>query len=130
MAENINTSLDDGPMSLSLLKVLTDNSFDSILVTDTKSVILYANEAFKTLTGYDPAEVIGKTPQILQGDATDKKTIGRLASVLQSGDKFEGRAINYRKDGTAFIMHWRVLPVNIGHGDGVWVAIQREGSTI
>ena len=130
MAGNINTSLDDGALSLSLLKVLTDSSFDSILVTDTKSVILYANKAFKTLTGFDPAEVIGKTPQILQGDATDKKVLGRLASAIQSGDRFEGRAINYRKDGTAFIMHWRVLPVKVGRENRVWVAIQREGASI
>ena len=130
MAGNINTSLDDGALSLSLLKVLTDSSFDSILVTDTKSVILYANKAFKTLTGFDPAEVIGKTPQILQGDATDKKVLGRLASAIQSGDRFEGRAINYRKDGTAFIMHWRVLPVKVGRDNRVWVAIQREGASI
>lgn len=130
MAGNINASLDDGALSLSLLKVLTDNSFDSILVTDTKSVILYANKAFKTLTGFDPAEVIGKTPQILQGDATDKKVLGRLASAIQSGDRFEGRAINYRKDGTAFIMHWRVLPVKVGRDNRVWVAIQREGASI
>ena len=130
MAGNINASLDDGALSLSLLKVQTDNSFDSILVTDTKSVILYANKAFKTLTGFDPAEVIGKTPQILQGDATDKKVLGRLASAIQSGDRFEGRAINYRKDGTAFIMHWRVLPVKVGRENRVWVAIQREGASI
>jgi len=130
MAGNINTSLDDGALSLSLLKALTENSFDSILVTDTESVILYANKAFKTLTGFDPAEVIGKTPQILQGNATDKTVLGRLASAIQSGDRFEGRAINYRKDGTAFIMHWRVLPVKVGRDSRVWVAIQREGASI
>ena len=50
-------------------------------------------------------------PRILQGAGTDKKVIARLAVALKSGKKFEGKAINYKKDGTPFIMYWRVLPI-------------------
>lgn len=55
--------------SVALLKVLAENSFDSVLVTDATSQgnIIYANKAFKKLTGHDPVSVIGKTPRILQG---------------------------------------------------------------
>ena len=51
------------------LKALLDNSFDSILITDSTKAgkILYANKGFKALTGYSTKEVIGKTPRILQG---------------------------------------------------------------
>ena len=118
--------------SSALLKVLVENSFDSILITDatTKGEVIYANKAFKKLTGYDPSEVIGKTPRILQGVGTDKKVIARLAVALKSGTKFEGKAINYKKDGTPFIMYWRVLPIKVGKKIEAWVAIQREGSVI
>ena len=118
--------------SLALLKVLAANSFDSILITDATASgkITYANKAFKKLTGHDPSEVIGKTPRILQGAGTDKKVINRLAVALKSGGKFEGKAINYRKDGTPFIMHWRVLPIKVGRKIEAWIAIQREGSVI
>lgn len=109
-------TLQQAGMSLKLLKVLMENSFDSILVTDTtvSGKIIYANKVFKKLTGYDPSEVIGKTPRILQGIGTDKKVIAQLARCLESNGRFEGRAINYRKDATPFIMHWRVLPVKVG----------------
>ena len=130
MAQNITTVLDDNHVSLSLLKVLAENSFDSILITDPKSSILYANKAFKKLTGYDPSEVIGKTPRVLQGTGTDRKVLDRLSSSMKSGARFEGKAINYKKDGTPFIMYWRVLPVKVGRSTKVWVAIQREGSSI
>ena len=61
---------------LALVKVLSENSFDSVLITDStrSGKIIYANKAFKTLTGYDPSDVVGKNPRILQGAATDKKS--------------------------------------------------------
>lgn len=132
MAESIESVMKDADASLALLEVLADNSFDSILVTDTTTSgkIVYANKAFKKLTGYEPAEVLGKTPRILQGSGTDKKVIDRLSLALKTGGKFEGKAINYKKDGTPFIMYWRVLPVKSGREIVAWVAIQREGSSI
>jgi PAS domain S-box-containing protein len=132
MASAIERSLGTTDNSLALLKVLAENSFDSILITDAtvKGKITYANKAFKKLSGYDQSEIIGKTPRILQGSGTDKKVIDRLAIALKSGGKFEGKAINYKKDGTPFIMHWRVLPIKVGKKIEAWLAIQREGSVI
>jgi PAS domain S-box-containing protein len=132
MASTIEKTLRSAEISVALLKVLAENSFDSILITDTtaKGRITYANKAFKKLTGYKPEEVIGKTPRILQGVGTDKKVTERLATALKSGGKFEGKAINYKKDGTPFIMHWRVLPIKAGKKIEAWIAIQREGAAI
>jgi PAS domain S-box-containing protein len=119
-------------LSLPLLKVLAENSFDSILITDNskEGKIIYANKAFKKLTGHDPSEVIGMTPRILQGVGTDAKVTDRLRDALKAGGKFEGKAINYKKDGTPFIMYWRVLPIKVGGIIEAWIAIQREGSSI
>lgn len=113
---------------LTLLKLLADNSFDSILVTDAsaKGRIIYANKAFKKLTGYDPAEVVGKDPRMLQGPGTDRKVIERLSATLKAGGRFEGRAVNYKKDGTPFVMNWRMFPLKDAGKIIAWVAIQRE----
>jgi len=127
--EKLMNGVDGG---LSLLQVLAENSFDSVLITDASAEgkITYSNKAFKKLTGYDPSKIIGKTPRILQGPATDSKVIARLSEALKSGRKFEGKAINYKKDGTPFIMYWRVLPIKVEKKITAWVAIQREGSVI
>jgi PAS domain S-box-containing protein len=129
MASSLEKALEDTEASLKALKVLTENSYDSILITDAidGAKIIYANKAFKKLTGYDPEEVLGKTPKILQGPGTDKKEIARLAEALKNDSRFEGKAINYRKDGAPFLMQWRVLPVSVGLQTRFWVAIQREG---
>ena len=127
--ENLMNGTDGG---LALLQVLAENSFDSILITDSSvdSKIIYANKSFERLTGHDRLSVIGRTPRILQGAGTDEKVISRLSDALKSGKKFEGKAINYKKDGTPFIMYWRVLPIKVGKKITAWVAIQREGSVI
>lgn len=130
MPISIARALQSDETSLELLKVLAENSFDSILITDATKTgkVIYANKAFKKLSGYSQDEIIGKTPRVLQGVGTDKAVIAELRSALSSARKFEGTAINYKKDGKPFIMHWRVLPVKVGGKIRAWIAIQRETS--
>jgi len=110
------------------LELLADNSFDAILITDVKGSIVYSNKSFTKLTGYEQADVVGKSPKLLQGPGTDMKVLGRLKESMQKGNgDYEGSAINYKKNGTPFIMHWRVVPVKVGGEVKAWVAIQREG---
>ena len=132
MANSLTNVLENTEGCLALLEVLAENSFDSVLITDAlvEGKIIYANQAFKKLTGHDPASVIGNTPRILQGPGTDVKVIARLAEALKSGGTFEGKAINYKKNGTPFIMYWRVLPIKTDKKIIAWIAIQREGSVI
>jgi PAS domain S-box-containing protein len=131
MASSLIDALGSEKGGLTLLKLLADNSFDSILVTDAsaKGRIVYANKAFKKLTGHDPADVVGKDPRILQGPGTDRKVIDRLAAAIKAGGRFEGRAVNYKKDGTPFIMNWRMFPLKDAGKIIAWVAIQREALT-
>lgn len=132
MAGSLKQAMKKADERLALLQVLADNSFDSVLITDAtmEGKIIYANKAFKKLTGHDPAAVIGKSPRILQGPGTDPKVIARLSKALKTSGNFEGKAVNYKKDGTPFIMYWRVLPIKVGKAITAWVAVQREGSSV
>ena len=53
--------------------------------------------------------------------------IKELKEKLDGGDVFHGKTYNYRKDGSEFIMEWKIVPI---HGEeGVishYLAIQRE----
>ena len=50
---------------IAVLETLLEFTHDSILITDATEdpKILYANPAFAALTGYEPAEVLGKSPR-------------------------------------------------------------------
>lgn len=89
--------------------------------------ILWVNQAFTDITGYEGAEVLGKTPRILQGPDTDTTVIRRLRRQLEAGERFEGETVNYRKDGSEYINHWSIAPIREANGTvRYWVSVQRD----
>ncbi len=112
-----------------LLEASMEESFNSILITEAGPgyPIIYVNNAFCELTGYGPHEMIGKSPSILQGPETDPEVVSRLGQDLEAGRLFFGKAINYRKDGSTFMMEWKIAPIHNEHDQIThYLAIQRE----
>jgi PAS domain S-box-containing protein len=112
-----------------LLEASMEESFNSILITEAGPgyPIIYVNSAFCKLTGYEPHEVMGKSPSILQGSETDPEVLKRLSRNLAEGELFFGKAINYRKDGSTFMMEWKIASIR-NEKDEIthYLAIQRE----
>ncbi len=89
--------------------------------------VLYVNERFTAMTGYAPDDILGKTPRILQGPRTDRRTLDRLRADLSSGNAFRGRAVNYRRDGTEFELEWIADSVRDESGRIThYIAVQRD----
>jgi PAS domain S-box-containing protein len=88
--------------------------------------IQYVNPAFTRMTGYAPHEALGQTPRMLQGPNTDRAFLGDLRATLAAGRSFRGEAINYRKDGTEYVVEWSITPVLEGGHVTHWVAVQRD----
>lgn len=112
-----------------VLDSIIENSLCSVMVTQAapNTPIVYVNDAFTALTGHQSSDVIGKSPRLLQGSKTDQVVLDRLRDDLDSGRVFEGSAVNYRKDGSEFMMFWRVFPVADDQGKPVYfVALQQE----
>jgi PAS domain S-box-containing protein len=114
-----------------LLEASMEESFNSVMITEAGPgyPVIYVNPAFCELTGYGPHEVMGKSPSMLQGPNTDKEVLQRLNQNIADGELFHGRAMNYRKDGSEFMMEWKIAPIRndqdkITH----YLAIQREVS--
>jgi PAS domain S-box-containing protein len=114
-----------------LLEASMEESFNSVVITEAGPgyPIIYVNPAFCELTGYGPHEVTGKSPSILQGPNTDAEVLKRLNRNVADGELFHGRAINYRKDGSEFMMEWKIAPIH-NEKDEIthYLAIQREVS--
>ncbi len=94
-----------------LLADAVDSLYQGIVVTDPSlpdNPIVYVNEAFLRLTGYDREEIVGFNCRFLQGPGTDRATIARLREDLARGTDFFGELLNYRKDGTPF---WNALSI-------------------
>ncbi len=79
--------------------------------------VIYVNEAFQALTGYAPAEVVGRNCRFLQGPETDPETVRQLRRAVEAGEPVEVEIRNYRKDGTAFWNRLLIAPVRDASGD-------------
>jgi PAS domain S-box-containing protein len=107
---------------------------ESILITTTDldapgPSILYVNPAFERMTGWSRAEIVGKSPRILQGPNTDLRIFSDLRTKLDARQTWEGHAVNYRKDGSEFWMEWSIVPLKNERGEVYqYVAIQRDVS--
>jgi PAS domain S-box-containing protein len=118
--------------SIELLAAAIGSAKDSIIITDTQldqpgPTIVYVNASFTKMTGYTAQEVIGKSPRMLQGPETDRQVINRIRTTLSNGEWFDGKAINYRKDGSTFINEWHIEPIMTEDGQiNHFLAIQHD----
>ena len=88
--------------------------------------IQYVNPAFTRMTGYTAQEVLGRAPRFLQGPNTDRALLDDLRATLAAGRSFRGEAINYRKDGTEYVVEWLITPVLQSGLVTHWVAVQHD----
>ena len=97
-----------------MLEASMEESYNSIVISEAGQgyPIVYVNPAFTLMTGYEPEDVMGKSPSVLQGPKTDQEVIDRLKLDIAHGRVFHGRAINYRKDGSEFLMQWKIAPIH------------------
>lgn len=73
--------------------------------------IVAVNPAYCAMTGYVGGDVIGQTPRIMQGPLTDRVVLDRLRRDLEAGRTFVGETVNYRADGSPFLIAWRIDPI-------------------
>lgn len=125
-------ALQSRPLSTSVIGQALDTMADSVVITEAAldqpgPRILYVNAAFTRLTGYSAAEVLGRTPRLLQGPATDRAEIARLRRDLETKAEFAGLTVNYRRDGTPFVIDWHITPLRDATGQvAYWVAVQHD----
>ncbi|MBC8769375.1 PAS domain S-box protein [Arenibacter sp. BSSL-BM3] len=118
---------------LKLLESVVTNTKDAILITEAEPQdepgpkIIYVNEAFTKMTGYEADEVIGKTPRILQGPNSNAEDLAKLGRALRNWEPYEITTINYKKNGEEFWINFNVTPVANGEGWYThWIAIERD----
>jgi diguanylate cyclase (GGDEF)-like protein/PAS domain S-box-containing protein len=120
---------------LRLLESVVVNANDAILITEAEPIslpgprIVYCNAAFTRTTGYTEAEILGRTPRILQSVNTDRNALDRLRAALSAWKPIEIELLNTHKDGTEFWVELSIAPVANEKGWFThWVSVQRDVS--
>ena len=68
--------------------------------------IVFCNEAFQRLTGYEASEIVGRNCRFLQGADTDPAQVGKIREAVRTETVVVVELLNYRKDGSTF---WNTL---------------------
>lgn len=118
---------------LKLLESVLTLTQNSVIITEAEPmdepgpVIVYVNDAFTRMTGYTKDEVIGKSPRILQGPASDFDALKLMGEKMRRWESCEIETINYKKNGDEFWNSFRVTPVANNEGYFThWFAIQND----
>lgn len=82
-----------------------------IVVTCPKLKIVFASQNILKMNGYTPEELIGNSPKMFQGKATDSIVSREIGNAVVAQQPFEKVVINYRKDGSLYKCHIKGFPV-------------------
>ena len=106
-----------GQMAISDSKI--DPAAHSLTLSDVRrpdAPLIYINKGFEQMTGYTPAEAIGRNCRFLQGPDTDRATTARIGQAIATGSPLIIDILNYRKDGSAFWNRLSLRPVQSPEG--------------
>ena len=73
--------------------------------------LVYASEAFFTITQYGRDYTIGRNCRFLQGPKTANASVRRLIEALAAGQETCETVLNYRRDGTPFMNLLLIAPL-------------------
>ena len=113
---------------LLLLAMAVEQVGDAVEITDAEGRFTYVNPAFTQTTGYEPAEVVGRSPQdVLSSGQHDPDYFAAIYRQLTLGDNWQGLIVNRRKNGELVHQDTTISPLRDAHGRIThYVAVRRD----
>jgi PAS domain S-box-containing protein len=87
---------------LRLLATAIESSDEGVIITGSRleapgPEILFVNDGLCRMSGYMRYELLGQTPRIFYGPASNRAALADLGGTLARGDTYQGENIVYRK---------------------------------
>ncbi|MEI6141331.1 MAG: PAS domain S-box protein [Mariniphaga sp.] len=93
------------------LQKAIESSEVSVVITDYDGNIEYANPIFSELSGYLPAEYMGKSQSFLRSDYHNDEFYANLWSTIKSGQTWRGEFYNRKKNGEYYWENAVISPI-------------------
>ncbi|MFW6448377.1 MAG: bacterio-opsin activator domain-containing protein [Halobacteriota archaeon] len=79
--------------------------------------LIYVNDTFESITGYDRRDILGRNCRFLQGPASDPEGIRAMREAIEAAEPITVELLNYRPDGEAFWNEVTIAPIRDGDGE-------------
>jgi PAS domain S-box-containing protein len=79
--------------------------------------LVYTNDAFVELTGYERSGAVGRNCRFLQGEDSDPAAIGEMRAAIEAEEPVSVELVNYTADDERFWNRVDIAPVRDGDGD-------------
>lgn len=99
------------------LSTAVEQSPVSVVITDTDGNIEYGNQTVFDLTGYTPAEVLGKNPRIFSSGEMSKREYENLWNTILSGEIWQGEFHNKKKNGELYWERASISAIKNSNGE-------------
>lgn len=93
------------------LSMAVEQSPNTVMITDPQGLIEYVNPMFTQLTGYQPGEVIGHRPSVLQSGETRPDEYRDLWHTISAGETWQGMFKNRKKNGEFYWEKTVISPI-------------------
>jgi len=114
-------------IELSKFKLAVDNASDSVIITDSKGIVLYTNHAFELDCGYPSSEIIGKKPSVWGGQMPKEFYKDFWRTILKDKKPFVGEVTDKRKNGELYAAEIKVSPILNSKNEAVFfVCVLRD----
>lgn len=115
--DNLEKLVQERTRDLDKLSQAVEQSPSMMFITDINGTIEYANQKFYEVSGYQPEEVIGKTPNILQSQSTPRSLYKDLWDTITSGKVWRGELTDRCKNGETFWANAMIAPILSREGE-------------
>jgi len=88
---------------IDILLAALDGASDCIIISNSDSDVIYVNQAFTTITGYDAQDILGKNPRMLQSGKQNKQFYKTMWNTIHAAGEWRGELWNCRKDGSEYL---------------------------
>jgi len=112
-----------------------DDSHSPVMITITDIAgegpqILYANQAFRDMLGYELGEILGDTLSLFHGPDTDPDAVKAMRKELLHTGFAKTELVRYRKNGDSFLSYVTASRMrDEAPGQGVFLFVENEVPT-
>jgi PAS domain S-box-containing protein len=122
-------------LRLKLLETVIVQTKESIIITEADfenhklPKIVYVNPAYTSITGFESHEVLGKTPDLFQGQKANFGVIRKILTTVQSRTETQIEALSSRKNQEDFWLRFSMIPIYNAENELThWVSMQKDVS--